>query len=108
MISNCESLFISNGDLLFCEHSFHEEENFGNLAGVGFGELWRSQGARRKRLAFLERGGTSSCRSCYFRSAHKPTILHTVPLGPMPQDISPDQVKSKAEFLDVVSAGVRG
>jgi len=92
----------SNGDLMFCEHSFHQEENLGSLAKTGFKQLWRSEIARKKRIYFLRNGGTRSCRACYFRSKHKPTILHTVPLRPLPPDISPDQEKSKTDFLTAV------
>lgn len=94
----------SGGDLLFCEHSFHQGENFGNLAKVDFKQLWRSKTARMKRLYFLRNGGTRSCRACYFRYDHKPTILHTVPLRSLPPDISLDQKKPKTDFLNVVCA----
>jgi MoaA/NifB/PqqE/SkfB family radical SAM enzyme len=95
----------SDGELVFCSYARHQDERFGPIA-AGFKRVWRSAEGRRKRVHYLEAEGTRSCETCYFRSDHKPTILYTVPLRPMPPGISLQFETSREEFPaagDVVS-----
>ncbi len=91
----------ANNDLVFCCHAQEEGETFGNVTRTSFRKVWRSASARRKRLAFLQQEGTntSTCKSCFFRSYHQTRILFTVPLQPLPADISVARPVSKDEFL---------
>ncbi len=92
----------SNGELAFCSYAHFADEIFGHLALGGFKKLWRSAQARHKRLAFLQQEGTRSCGQCYFRSDHKPCILYTVPLSPLPAGITVARPVSKDAFLQAV------
>jgi MoaA/NifB/PqqE/SkfB family radical SAM enzyme len=96
----------SNGDLVFCSYAGHEEESFGSMAGASVRALWRSDDARRKRLRYLKDGGTRACQTCYFRSDHKPTMLFTVPLRPLPTDLSLVRATSPEDFLATVDVAL--
>jgi MoaA/NifB/PqqE/SkfB family radical SAM enzyme len=93
----------SDGTLVFCSYAVNPLERFGNLADEGFLRVWRSSFAREIRTRFQSRGGSECCETCYFRSDHKPTILHQVPLRPMPPDISLLWPKTQREFLEAVN-----
>ena len=67
----------SNGRLVFCSYAADEEEFFGDVSANGFKWLWRVRESRNKRRHFLQREGTRSCETCFFRTEHKPTILCT-------------------------------
>lgn len=93
----------SNGRLVFCCYAKHEEEVFGRFSRGGVRRLWRSRPARHKRLHFLRQEGTQCCPTCYFRSDHKPTVIHTVPLRAFPPDISLVESRSREAFLTAVA-----
>jgi MoaA/NifB/PqqE/SkfB family radical SAM enzyme len=94
----------SDGTLAFCSYVRYEEEIFGPVDDVGFRRLWRARASREKRLHFQRAGGTRSCETCYFRTGHKPTILYTVPLRDLPEDISLERSTRREAFLDVVES----
>jgi MoaA/NifB/PqqE/SkfB family radical SAM enzyme len=89
----------SDGELVFCSYAGFEEERFGSLVDTNTRRLWRSSTARRKREHFLTAQGTRSCARCYFRSDTRPTVLTTVPLGVLPDDIALVRPVAKDEFL---------
>lgn len=91
----------SDGHLAFCSYAGFEEEFFGDVSARGFKRLWRSRNARRKRLDFLRSEGTRSCEKCFFRTDHKPTILYTVPLRPLPPDVSLMRSDSRESLLEL-------
>ena len=93
----------SNGELVFCSYARHEKECFGNITATGFQPVWRSRFSREIRARFEAQGGSESCVTCYFRTDHKPTILHQVPLRPMPADIAVRWPKTPDEFLHAMS-----
>jgi hypothetical protein len=61
--------------------------------------VWRSEQARHKRVHFLAEEGTPSCARCYFRSDTRPTVLTTVPLNELPEDITLVRPLEKDAFL---------
>jgi MoaA/NifB/PqqE/SkfB family radical SAM enzyme len=93
----------SDGTLAFCSYTVNRWELFGNLADGGFAKVWGSPFAGEIRRRFTRMGGSECCTTCYFRTGHKPTILHQVPLRPMPPDISLLRPKTQREFLDAVA-----
>ena len=100
---HCSPTLNSDGDLVFCSYATHRLEHFGNVGTRGFLPVWRSDFARHIRARFAAQGGSTSCVTCYFRTEHKPTILHQVPLRPLPRDISVQSPKTREEFLQAVS-----
>lgn len=94
----------SNGEMVFCSYSRGEEMNFGKMAAGSVKQRWKAKSAVQKRHDFLRLGGNEACSSCYFRSDHKPTIIHTVTLRPLPDDISLVNSKTKNEFLAEIAA----
>ncbi len=92
----------SSGELAFCSYARYEDENFGSIEG-GFNRVWRSADARGKRSRYLELEGTRSCEYCFFRSDHRPPILYTVPMKPMPPGLSLHVETSPGDFLKAVS-----
>lgn len=95
----------SDGDLVFCSYAGHEMERFGGVARSGFRALWRAARSREIRMNFDRARGTPSCEKCYFRSDDRPTILHQVPLAPLPPKITAMWPKSAEEFLAAVDGG---
>jgi MoaA/NifB/PqqE/SkfB family radical SAM enzyme len=93
----------SDGDLVFCNYAAHPLEQFGNVGAGGFLPLWKSAFSRDIRARFAAQGGSESCVNCFFRTEHKATICHHVPLRPFPRDISVKSPKSREEFLEIVS-----
>lgn len=89
----------SDGDVVFCSYQKHDDEKFGNVTNGSFRELWKSPAAVQKRRSFLEHQGTEACRTCYFRSNPKPTVIHTVPLRELPGDLSLLTSRGKQDFL---------
>lgn len=94
----------SDGTLAFCSYAQSENEFFGNLAEASFDTVWRSADSRALRMNFQQTGGTSSCAECFFRDKHKPTIIHQVPLRPLPDGIEVEMPKSVEAFLDEVAS----
>lgn len=90
----------SDGRLAFCSYTTDRDGSFGNIGTSGFKRLWRNETSRLKRVAVQEKGGVKACRTCYFSSDHKPTIVHQVPLRPMPDDITVERPETREEFLD--------
>lgn len=93
----------SDGTLAFCSYAVNRLERFGDLTNDGFLAVWRSSFAREIRLRFEREGGSECCTTCYFRTDHKPTILHQVPLRTPPPDITVLWPKTRREFLIAVS-----
>ena len=93
----------SDGTLSFCSYASDESEHFGAVRPGAFVELWRSQRTLDKRAVFDRQGGTKSCGTCFFRSDHKPTIMHTVPLRPLPPELTLVRPETTEEFLRAVS-----
>ncbi len=89
----------ADGTLAFCSYAQHDNEFFGSLAKKGFSKVWKSRSSRKRRIDFLNSGGLRSCRTCYFRSAPEPTIIHQVPLRPLPDGISAEVPQSAESFL---------
>jgi MoaA/NifB/PqqE/SkfB family radical SAM enzyme len=88
----------SDGVLAFCSYAQNENEFFGNLSAGGFSKVWKGAPARRCRQEFLRRGGTASCRTCYFRSTPSPTILHQVVLRPLPDGVEAEAPEKPEDF----------
>jgi len=89
----------SDGTLAFCSYAQQENEFFGSLKRRSFSKVWKNSVSRQRRKDFLDEGGTSTCRTCYFRSNPAPTVLHQVPLRPLPDGITAEIPQSPAEFL---------
>jgi hypothetical protein len=97
---------ILNADatLAFCSYAQSGIELFGSLAEHSFDKIWKSTASRTRRINFLRAGGTRSCRTCFFRSDHNPTVVHQVPLRPIPgRDIQVEAPQSPQSFLEAVS-----
>ncbi len=92
----------SDGTLAFCSYAQSETEFFGGLAESTFDKVWKNAGSRALRSNFQQSGGTSSCKECFFRIKHKPTIIHQVPLRSLPEDIEVEQPQSVEAFLNEV------
>lgn len=93
----------SDGDVVFCSYARGEDEKFGSVKDESFRRLWQSRASSEKRLAFLQQEGTEACRTCYFRTERKPTVIHTVPLRTLPSDLSLLESRSKEAFLAAVA-----
>jgi radical SAM protein with 4Fe4S-binding SPASM domain len=93
----------SDGQIAFCSYSKSDAEKFGDVSQRSFRRLWQSPQAAAKRHEFLAKNGADPCRTCYFRTENKPTVIHTVPLRPFPDDLSLLTVRSKPDFLAAVS-----
>lgn len=93
----------ADGDVMFCSYARHEGEKFGNVTYGSFRKLWKSPQAAQKRWDYLRHDGTEACQTCYFRTANKPTVIHTVPLRTLPPDLSLREVRSKSAFLAAVT-----
>lgn len=78
----------SDGELVFCSYARDANERFGRVVDRPVRRLWRGRDARDKRRHYLSAEGTRSCERCYFRGDHAPTVLHTVPLRPLPDGLS--------------------
>lgn len=89
----------SDGQLAFCSYAAAKEEFFGRFPDHGLVDLWGSREAREKRINFQQRQGTQSCRRCYFRSDHKPTVLYTVQLNELPDNIRLQSPMTPEQFL---------
>ena len=105
-VLNCGKPFFApsltaQGELAFCHYVRQAEEFFGKVERAGVRPVWESKSSRDKRLEFERLGGTTSCRNCYFRIKHKPTVLYTVPFhDSFPPDIRLENPCSKEDFLD--------
>jgi len=77
----------SDGELAFCSYVQDESNFFGNLNKRGFSEIWNDPQTLAKKVDYLNNGGVAACDSCYFRSDHLPTVLYTVALKSMPDNI---------------------
>ena len=88
----------SSGELMFCSYASHGDERFGDVGREGFNRVWTSSHARAIRRGFQRRGGTASCQTCYFRSDHRPTILHQVPLRAFPPALSAARPETREQF----------
>jgi radical SAM protein with 4Fe4S-binding SPASM domain len=93
----------SDGDLVFCSYAVHPWERLGNIRDNGFRRVWKSTPARENRLRFSAMGGSESCVECYFRTDHKPTVIHQVPLRPLPPDVMPQSPETREEFLQAIA-----
>lgn len=93
----------SDGKVAFCSYAKSDDEKFGDVSDRSFRRLWKSGDAARKRRDFLDNDGADPCRTCYFRTENKPTVIHTVPLGPLPSDLSLLNVRTKSEFLTMAA-----
>ncbi len=93
----------ADGTLAFCSYAQNESEFFGSLKEHTFDTIWKCAGSRFRRLNFQQAGGTRSCRTCFFRSDHHPTIIHQVPLRPIPDGINVEAPQSPESFLEAVS-----
>jgi len=91
----------SDGKLAFCSYATEPGELFGDVAG-GFSRVWSKRSSRFKRLEFGRREGTRACLDCFFRIVHSPTVLHTVPLGDFPPDLSLLNPMTREEFLELL------
>lgn len=98
----------SNGSLVFCSYAGHEIEHFGDVSKRGFKKVWQDKRSREIRMHFDRARGTPSCTSCYFRTDDRPTILHQVPLRPLPPQITAMWPKTADEFLSAVGAPAAG
>lgn len=94
----------SDGKLVFCNYASDDNEIFGPVVRGGLRRLWRSREAREKRLHFMAVEGTRSCGTCFFRSDHPPTILHSVPLRTLPDDVSIAHPETRDAFLQSVAS----
>lgn len=94
----------SSGELVFCSYAGHEMEHFGDVSTRGFRAVWRDRRSREIRMHFDRVQGTPSCTQCYFRTEDRPTILHQVPLRPLPPHITAMWPKTAGEFLGAVDA----
>ncbi len=92
----------SDGQVAFCSYAKDESDMFGDISEVPFRSVWKSQESAAKRLHFLENEGAEPCKTCYFRTDNPPTIIHTVPLGEFPHDLSLANPESKEAFLQSV------
>jgi MoaA/NifB/PqqE/SkfB family radical SAM enzyme len=92
----------ADGALAFCSYAASPLEHFGDVKTGGFVAAWRSPYAREIRSRFTKNEGSESCRTCYFRSDHKPTILHQVPLGPAPPHVEVLRPETRKQFLEAV------
>ncbi len=93
----------SDGDVVFCSYARAKDESFGSVTQRSFRDLWKSRESSQKRLHYLEAQGTDACRNCYFRTENKPTVIHTVPLRPLPRDLTLLTARSQADFLAAVA-----
>lgn len=93
----------ADGILTFCSYAQYENELFGNLNNQTFNQVWKAAESRIRRLNFHRAGGTQSCKTCFFRSNHPPTIIHQVPLNSIPDDIELEGPESAEQFLEAVS-----
>lgn len=92
----------SNGQLAFCSYISDGDGIFGETSGE-VKRLWRGKMSRLKRVNYHMTGGVTSCSTCYFRSDHSPTIIHQVPIRPVPSDITIERPQTKEQFLQQVS-----
>ncbi len=93
----------SDGNLAFCSYAQSETEFFGNLTEDDFDSIWRNHRSRSLRINFEQNSGTISCKECFFRSKHKPTIIHQVPLRPLPDYIEIESPQSAESFLEEIT-----
>ncbi len=94
----------SDAELVFCSYATHPSEHFGSLRDSGFLQVWKNPRSREIRSRFAAQGGSESCVNCYFRTEHKPTVIHQVPLRPLPDDILPQSPETREEFLRAVTS----
>ncbi len=92
----------SDGILVFCSYAQNEAEYFGDLTENSFDKVWRNSESRSRRMNFQQAGGTSSCKECFFRIKHKPTVIYQVPLRSLPDDIEVEVPQSVESFLEEV------
>ncbi len=92
----------SDGTLAFCSYAQSETEFFGNLSETSFDAVWKCHNSRTLRINFQQAGGTSSCKGCFFRTKHMPTIIHQIPLRPLPDYIKVEAPQSVESFLNEV------
>ena len=91
----------ADGTLAFCSYAQYEDEFFGTLINKSFDSVWKGQLSRSRRIHFLESNGSKSCENCYFRFEPMPTIIHQVPLRPLPAGISVEIPQSVESFLSL-------
>lgn len=92
----------SDGTLAFCSYATQEREYFGNIHKEPITDIWEKGSSRAKKRDFLKNGGSAACRTCYFRSYPKPTILFQVQLAPFPDFIKAEISMSKEDFYNTV------
>ncbi len=90
----------ADGTLAFCSYATAPIENFGGLPEQEFDRWWQGSAVRPAQRLFLDGDGTDACRSCYFRSDHAPTMLYTVALRELPEDIRLQNPVSPVQFLE--------
>ncbi|MEJ2040362.1 MAG: radical SAM protein [Desulfosarcinaceae bacterium] len=93
----------SDGTLAFCSYAQHGDEFFGSVKNDEIKTVWNSCSSRDRRVRFLRAGGTLSCRTCFFRGDHAPTIIHQVPLHRMPDGIEVEAPQTPESFLERVA-----
>ncbi len=89
----------ADGNLTFCSYAIHQNEIFGNLSHSTFSKIWKSSQVRNNKKQFLRNEGSLACKTCYFRSAPAPTIIHQVPLDFLPDYIEIEKPCSIKSFL---------
>ncbi len=88
----------SDGVLAFCSYTQKEHECFGNLSNQPFDSAWKNPAARQRKREFLQRGGLDTCKTCYFRSHHKPTVICQVLLRPLPEGFDLEIAETPESF----------
>jgi len=94
----------ADGRLAFCSYAQYHSEFFGSLDENTFPRIWKRGSSRTRRINFLEAGGTRSCRACFFRSDHNPTVLHQIPLRSIPGEMEVENPESPESFLNAFMA----
>jgi len=107
MVFNCGKPFYaptlnSDGNLAFCSYVDQPEEIFGDIR-EGFSNVWEQRSSRLKRLNFGKMEGTYTCKKCYFRNFHKPTVRCTIPLDSFPPALTLEKRMTKEEFLELLN-----
>jgi len=92
----------SDGNLAFCSYVDQPEEIFGDIR-ESFSKVWDQGSSRLKRLDFGNKEGTHTCKKCYFRNLHKPTVRCTIPLGDFPSGLTLEKCMTKEEFLELLN-----
>lgn len=77
---------------------------FGSVQNQDIRQLWGSEKSRQKRETFLTNEGATACEKCYFRSDNKPTIVASVPLQALPDDIEVSRPMKREALLALLQS----